>query len=233
MKLNLTFPQRLTLLFMLLILGLCITAALHHILSLVCHNGVAVARITTVAQDILAFILPAIVLAMLVSRLPAEFLMLNHWPSWRKLAMAMGGLCLLLPVVEALNYVSHALPWGEKVMEMEATADAALKVMLGPHTPANMILSIMIVGLLTGLAEELFFRGAMQQLLRTRPMNVHLAVWITAIVFSLMHAQPIGMVPRTVLGAYFGYVSVWSRSLWTAAICHAFNNSVALYVMLA
>ncbi len=33
-----------------------------------------------------------------------------------------------------------------------------------------------------------------------------------------------GLVPRILLGAYFGYLLWWSRSIWLPVIAHVFNN---------
>lgn len=228
---KLSFTHRLLLLFLLMILGLVLAGGVQHLLAMITQNHVAVARIAVVAQDLLAFILPAVIAALLISPLPADFLMIKRLPEGRKLLLAIAGLCLLFPIVEAVNYLCRLIPWGESVMELEAQANATIALVCGFHSIPNLIISILIVGVLTGLAEELFFRGALQQILRTKPINAHLAVWLAAILFSLMHIQPVGFLPRAILGAYFGYVSIWTGSLWTAAICHAINNTVALYLL--
>lgn len=228
---RLSFARRILLLFLLMILGLMLAGGLQHLLGMLSDNRVAVTRIGVVAQDLLAFILPAIIAALLITRLPAEFLLIKKWPDSRKLLLAIAGLCVMFPVVEAVNYLCRLIPWSQSVLALEQQAEANVALVCGPHTIPNLIVSILIVGMLTGLAEELFFRGALQQLLRTRPMNVHLAVWLAAIIFSLMHIQPVGFLPRAVLGAYFGYVSIWTGSLWTAVLCHALNNTIAILLL--
>jgi membrane protease YdiL (CAAX protease family) len=59
-----------------------------------------------------------------------------------------------------------------------------------------------------------------------RNINIHAAVWITAFIFSAIHMQAFGLVPRMLLGALFGYMAVWSGSLWLAVLAHALNNSL-------
>lgn len=231
MKLSLSFSQRVCLLFLMLILGLMLASGVQYLLGSLSDKEVLVTRIAVVAQDMLAFIIPAVGLAVLVTRLPAEFLMVKKFPSAKKLGLALVGLCALFPIVELINYLCALLPWGEGVQALEAQAEATTALVAGAHTVPNLLVSILIVGVLTGLAEELFFRGALQQVLLTKPMNKHLAVWIAAVLFSLMHIQPVGFIPRAILGAYFGYVSLWSDSLWTAAICHALNNIIALVLL--
>ena len=87
-------------------------------------------------------------------------------------------------------------------------------------------MNILIIGVLAGFGEELFFRGTFMRLMTTGRVNPHVAIWTVAVVFSAMHLQFFGFVPRTLLGAYFGYLLYWSRSLWVPIIIHASNNII-------
>ena len=70
------------------------------------------------------------------------------------------------------------------------------------------------------------FRGSLQRLISERKINIHVAVWVTAFIFSIIHLQIFGFVPRLLLGAFFGYMLAWSGSLWLPIMAHAFNNSL-------
>jgi hypothetical protein len=59
-------------------------------------------------------------------------------------------------------------------------------------------------------------------------MNVKFAIWITAIVFSAIHMQFYGFLPRMLLGAFFGYLLFWSENLWLPIAAHFTNNAVAI-----
>lgn len=231
MKLSLSFWQRLLLLLLLFIAGTMLTGAVQLLTTRLTDNSVAATRIVIVMQDMLAFILPALATAMLITRLPADFLRLRRLPSWRMLLTALATLLVSLPAIEGINDLCKQLPWPQEVLRLEASLDAATRTMLGADNAANLVVSLLIMAIFTGLAEELFFRGALQRLLESRPMTLHLAVWLAAGIFSLMHGQPIGFVPRMLLGALFGYAAVWSGSLWTAVACHAVNNALAVITL--
>ena len=87
----------------------------------------------------------------------------------------------------------------------EANAAAMTRQLMGTDTIGSIIMSILIIGLLAGFSEEFFFRGALQRLLSTAGMNIHVAVWLTAFIFSAVHTQ-----------------------LWIAVIAHATNNSLVV-----
>ena len=59
-------------------------------------------------------------------------------------------------------------------------------------------------------------------------MKAHIAIWTTAIIFSAMHFQFYGFIPRVLLGAFFGYLAFWSGSLWLPIFAHALNNSLVV-----
>ncbi|MCZ2140427.1 MAG: CPBP family intramembrane metalloprotease, partial [Bacteroidia bacterium] len=51
---------------------------------------------------------------------------------------------------------------------------------------------------------------------------------ITALVFSAIHGQFYGFIPRLILGAVLGYVYVFSGSIWIPIIMHFVNNGFAV-----
>ena len=85
-----------------------------------------------------------------------------------------------------------------------------------------------MVGALTGIGEELTFRGIIQSLVTEKSNNHHIAIWVTAILFSAIHLQFFGFFPRMLLGAFFGYLLVWSGSIWLPIYAHFLNNSMAV-----
>ena len=55
--------------------------------------------------------------------------------------------------------------------------------------------------------------------------NLHLSVWVSAALFSAIHMQFFGFLPRMLLGALFGYLVAYSGSLWPAIVGHFVNNA--------
>ena len=194
-------------------------------------------RIATTIQDLVIFILPAIATAMLISRLPATFLSIDKFAKKKHYILTLMTLIVSIP---AMNYIidwneSMQLPESMKGIEewmrnSENNAAIMVKTMLGQPDIPNLILSILIVGVRAGLSEELFFRGTLQKILLSKPFNAHIAIWITAFIFSAIHMQFYGFIPRLLLGAFFGYLVMWSGSLWLPIVAHAFNNITTVFV---
>lgn len=194
-------------------------------------DSTAALRIVTIFQDLLVFILPPTVTALMMTRLPAEFLEVMKAPRLVSVSVA---ILAMLVAVPAMNLIiswnaSISLPESlEWMRAAEENAQATLEKLMGSPTTGNLVMSLLIVGCLTGFAEELFFRGGVQKLLLCTRMNPHLAIWVASVVFSLFHMQILGFVPRVLLGAFFGYLMWWSGSLWLPVIAHAFNNMLVV-----
>ncbi len=228
MKFILSYGRRMLLLWLLLVLGMCLAFGFQTIIVRLGMPEVAQLRISSIGQQLLMFMLPAAVCALLSTRLPAELLGVRRLPSWSVLCLSLLTLVVSIPAVNALAQLCEKFPWSASVVAGEAESQRMVMTMIGGGGVANTILAYCVLAVLPGLCEELFFRGALQNMLRSRPMSAHIAVWTAAICFSVLHAQPIGMIPRTLLGAGFGYVALWSGSLWTAIACHMLNNALAV-----
>lgn len=193
-------------------------------------------RIISVAQDLFVFILPAILAAFVATRLPASLLAVDVKPRLMTVFLAVVVMVTSLPAMEwliDLNNSIHfpeSLSWLEDTLRgMEDSASSGIESISGGTSVGDLIISILIIGILTGIAEEMFFRGALQNLFMSMPrVNKHLAIWIAAFIFSFMHFQFFGFFPRLLLGAYFGYLIWWSGSLWVPIIAHAFNNTMVV-----
>lgn len=193
-------------------------------------------RLTAVCQDVLLFILPPVLTAGVISWMPALFLAVDNFP---KPAMTVLGLVTLAVMFPAINWLvdwneSIRFPESLKMLEeafqkSEADARTSIDMLMGDKTSVgSLIVSILIVGVMAGLSEEFFFRGGIMRLMTTARINTHVAVWVTAFIFSAIHFQFFGFFPRLLLGAYFGYLAVWSGSLWLPVMAHILNNTAVV-----
>lgn len=85
-----------------------------------------------------------------------------------------------------------------------------------------------VIAVVAGVGEEILFRGVLQNSLHKLTKNPHAAIWIAAFIFSAIHMQFYGFVPRMLLGAMFGYLYVWSGNIWYPIIAHIANNGIAI-----
>lgn len=230
----LTQPQRLLLLFCFFLICYILTAVTSYILGRAMAGRMEAAiRISALIQDILAFIVPAVGTAVFVSRRPADLLCIRRAPGLVMLLLVLVMMFVSVPLQEAICWWNYNIKFPESMAGLESSlrmleemASDTMRTMMADTSVSALIINILIIGIAAGVSEELIFRGCFQRLLTTGGVNVHLAIWLVAFFFSALHMQIFGFVPRMLLGAYFGYLLLWSRSLWVPVAAHALNNTV-------
>lgn len=229
--LSLTLKKRLLLLLLLFVAAYLMVSVIGALVIMMAGTESTPAmRILTVVQDVVMFIFPAVATAMMVTRTPATLLALDSKPNGVFLFVAAVSMIASIPAMNLIVDLNEMIPIPEKLeavfRPLEDNARHMIEVLEGAHTFPNLMMSVLIVAVMAGLSEELLFRGAFQRLMVTGGVGGHTAVWVAAIVFSMLHLQFYGLVPRVLLGAFLGYALLWGRSLWVPVILHALNNTI-------
>jgi len=116
----------------------------------------------------------------------------------------------------------------EWMKEKESKAAEITGFLMKTPDAYTYILNLLIMALIPAISEELIFRGVIQQVIRKLFHSGHLAVWITALIFSAIHLQFYGFLPRLILGLIFGYIFLWTGNIIVPVAAHFFNNSIAV-----
>ncbi len=98
-------------------------------------------------------------------------------------------------------------------------------------TDGEVLIALIVIGILPAIGEELVFRGMIQNEMFRATRNIHISIWVSAILFSAIHMQFFGFVPRMFLGALFGYLYYWSGKLSLAMLAHFVNNGFSVVAM--
>lgn len=224
----------LVLLFSLFLFMLIAVSLITQLLGSLTDNTAAILRISSVLQNVLVFILPAVATTMLSTRFPATLLAIDKFPSGKFILLSIAVLIASIPLMNSIIDWNQniTLPdsfsqFNDYMQQLEKGAEKAVSDLTGGNTVGTLIMSILIVGVFTGLGEEIFFRGGLMRLFSCiKGMSPHVAIWLTAFLFSALHMQFLGFVPRMLLGVFFGYLTFWSGSLWLPIMIHALNNSI-------
>lgn len=179
------------------------------------------------------FLVPPLVLAYWTQRDAKAFLGLSisqKLPS--KQIAGLVALCIgSFFVIDALSFLNTQLlpdtPWVANLKAQEALVQNTIGQLLTNMTPATLLLNTLIMVLIPALGEELFFRGAVQQLLSAR-FTPHIAILLTAVFFGAGHMQPLSFLPIFFMGIIFGYARWWTGTLWVPVALHFINNGYAL-----
>lgn len=115
--------------------------------------------------------------------------------------------------------------------DAEDTTAKFTKIMTSFESTGEFVLGLIIIALLPAIGEELVFRGMFQNEFFRASKNIHLSIWVSSIIFSAIHFQFYGFVPRLLLGALFGYLYFWSGSLLIPMFAHFFNNAFGVLMI--
>lgn len=228
---------------------------LYAIIFLVCTLlGAAVTAIMAFGNDLslklaqgisstLMFIVPPIVYYYLTRRKhPMQALGLRKMVKPRAMLLIASVFVIIvsIPVTDQLSAWNEAMKIGgpfEKVEEwmrtLEDSAEAITERMLNVSTFGGLLLNLLIIALIPAVGEEMTFRGVLQQALTRRLKSPHVAIILSAAIFSFIHFQFYGFLPRMFLGVLLGYMFYITDSLWPCMLMHFLNNgtTVVLYYL--
>ncbi len=142
---------------------------------------------------------------------------------------------LFLPLVayvgsinEAISLPSSLSLLEELMKDMENQMAKMTEFIAKTDTYTELAASFFVIAVIAGVGEELLFRGVIQRKLIQYFKSYHVAIWVTAALFSAIHFQFYGFLPRMLLGAMFGYFYVWTGNIWIPIIAHVVNNGLAV-----
>jgi uncharacterized protein len=198
-------------------------------------QSIAILKYFQVVQSFGLFIIPPVIIAWFLHGKPAVFLRFKGFPVVKMILLVIAIVYFADPLINWLTETNSKLSlphWMNSVQtwmqETEEQADKITKAFLSTQSTSDLFINLFVIGILPAVGEELLFRGVVQQLFKKIFGNAHAAIWVSAALFSALHLQFFGFLPRMILGAMFGYMLEWSGTLWLPIIAHFVNNATAV-----
>lgn len=195
-------------------------------------------KLLLLLQHLGMFVLPPLLFAQLASTNAFDYLFLASPKTTWHWSLAVGAMILaLLPINLLVEWNSAielpaSVKWLEEMLQSAENQAAELtEALLKDTSIMALAVNILLIAVIPAIGEELMFRGAIQRLLSQWTGNYHAGIWASALLFSALHFQFYGFLPRMALGALFGYMVVWSGSLWLPIAAHFVNNATAVLIM--
>ncbi|MFC3200193.1 CPBP family intramembrane glutamic endopeptidase [Parapedobacter deserti] len=190
-------------------------------------------KIFQAGSSIGTFVLPALLLGV-VEKQRYRYLYFKaraHPTLW---FMVIGIMFFSAPVFEQTIKLNEQMQLPEALSGLETwmkTKEAELErltnLLLSDTSYWGLLVNLFVVAVIPAIGEEFLFRGCIQGILTRWLRNPHVAIWLTAIVFSAIHLQFYGFLPRMLLGALFGYLLFWGKNIWLPVLAHFINNAAA------
>jgi membrane protease YdiL (CAAX protease family) len=114
--------------------------------------------------------------------------------------------------------------------EMQDKNDYIITQFMTTVSPMGLLVNLIVVAVLPAVGEELLFRGVLMNWLSKVMSNIHINILISAAIFSAIHFQFYGFIPRFMLGIILGYAYYFSQNLWVPMLLHFINNAITVII---
>lgn len=200
-------------------------------------SNIVLLKFFQVANQLGIFIIPSVLFALLQGQSVSRYMLMDRTPDRRMWIISAGLIIVILPLINWLMDLNNSIVFPEFLAGLEQwfkgrEEEAALltEAFLNTGTWQGFTMNVFMIGMLAALGEEFIFRGILLRLFHEWSRNVHIAVFISALLFSALHFQFYGIIPRLVLGMVLGYAYVWSGTLWVPIFIHFLNNLMAVTI---
>ncbi len=194
-----------------------------------------VLKVTQIISSIGIMIVPSFIFISLIKQKPSSYLYLSQPFSLRQFLLTNVVYFASVPFVTGLTILNQNIHLPERwhalesyILESEQKIELLTYQMLDLSAPYSWITNFLVIALVAGLSEEIMFRGTLQRVLTSSMKRTWLAILITNIIFSFIHFQFFGFIPRLALGIILSLIVLRTNNLWLAIYAHTLNNTMAL-----
>lgn len=200
-------------------------------------NDIKLLKLGQAVSSILMFVAPPLILYAFTRKRPLREIGFRKVNTAWMLLIGVALMFVSLPVTNQLTAWNEKMNFGSALESLEAMlkqmedmAGDLTERMLQVDTLGGLLMNLLVIALIPAIGEELTFRGVVQQSLVKHCKNAHVGIILSAAIFSFIHFQFYGFLPRMFLGIILGYMFYYSGSLWTSILMHFINNGTAVVV---
>lgn len=198
-------------------------------------RAVVVLKYLQTVQSLGMFVFPPLMIGWLFEGDFRRYLSMNRPVSGSQLGLSVAALVASMPAVAFFGYLNSKVTLPESLASvegwmrgMEEQAEMMIERFMEIHSIGGLLFNLVMIAVIPAVGEEFLFRGVIQQIFTKMTRNYHLGIWISAALFSALHMQFFGFVPRFLLGAMLGYFLVYSGSIWVPIAAHFVNNAIGV-----
>lgn len=188
-------------------------------------------KVFQMLYSVVGFLVPGLLFAYLTHPEPATYLGIRQKPGLVQLLLALLIIFCSLPLVGALSEWNTSWPIPQSLRDLEESLAEQTKRLLDMPDIGAMFLNLFMLALLPAIAEEVLFRGVVQRILTQMVKNGWVAAIITGIIFSVIHFQFLGFMPRFLLGFLMGAIYFVTGNLWLPIAGHFLNNGLQVVLV--
>jgi membrane protease YdiL (CAAX protease family) len=188
---------------------------------------IGIAKFMQALSSVILFVLPVYMFARFIfTGNYGYFLGFRSAEKTNMYVLGIVGILLAMPFVFWLGDLNQRIPLPDYLIKLEEDSSHQMAAFLKIRGPFDIVINVFIIALLPAIGEELFFRSGLQRIVIHLTRNPWAGIVLTAILFSALHMQFLGFLPRMFLGIVLGAFYWFSGSIYTSMIAHFVNNAV-------
>lgn len=187
-------------------------------------------RLGQLAATVLGFLLPALIFSYLKARPLGAYAYANR--GFHPVLIVLIPLLILAiyPLIDLSYFLNQRMPWAKWMLDSQDEYKLIVDALLNDKSIPVFILNFLTIAAIPAVCEEWIFRGTLQRLLSEK-FTIHLAIVLASLVFSFIHFEFSGFLPRILLGIFLGYLYHYTKSLWANVLAHLVNNGAQVLAM--
>ncbi len=166
-----------------------------------------------------------------------KYFRLDDKPNAIQFAYIFLAMLAFMPVMNLIGHWNESLKLPENMKSVQLWMEQSekdsgdlIRGIIMESSILGFLFNIIVLALIPAIGEELLFRGVLQNIVGRWLHNPQVVIWIVAVIFSAIHLQFFGFVPRLLLGAFFGYLYLWSKNILLPIFGHFVNNAGATVI---
>ncbi len=182
----------------------------------------------------LAFmLLPAIFMLRYMPERPGVTLMLDRHPGLSAWLVAVGGFAALFIFYTNYSYIqdvylsAYFQPYYDN---LKGYIEDVYRTLLKQGNEYAITEALIVGALIPAVSEEILFRGFLfgNLIKRLKPGTT---IFITALLFAIVHFNPVGFIPLLLIGSWLGFTAYYTRSVTIPIVLHFLNNAISVFLM--
>jgi uncharacterized protein len=198
---------------------------------------IVILKYLQVSRQVSLFLIPSLVIIFIVKGKGRSYTGMDKFPGAEIIGLIVLLAFFVIPVTVFTGQLNARMDlpgWlsgiEEKMIAKEEMASKLTELLIRSVNITALLVNVLLIAVIPAFCEELLFRGVLQQLMVKVCQSAHLGIWLTAIIFSAIHLQFFGFIPRMILGLSFGYLFYLTRSLWSSILAHFINNAIPVVI---
>ena len=191
------------------------------------------ALVAQLISTVFFFLLPSVLFAYVTHPSPISYLGLRKPGKGIQVLLIIVMIAGFTPLILGLEGLMRHVDLGAAIKARQELSDNIFKAYLDMPSFQYFLFGLLVMAIVPAISEELLFRGIVMRFSQKRATTFSTPIFVSALLFALIHADAYGFIPIFVSGVFLGTVYYLTGSLWCSMLAHGLHNGLQVGMMYA